>query len=116
MSTALEGHLEVPECINYDWVHSALQHGVLNCEVEALLSETEVSREDLQTFLADKAWEFPGARRQQGRQLRSVRRPTGQQGDTGEDQCLGKSATSTEGNLEEGSLEKGILRNVCASV
>ena len=72
MSTALEGHLEVPECINYDWVHSALQQGVLNCEVEAWLSKTEVPRLDLQTFLAKKTWEFPGARRQQGRQLHRV--------------------------------------------
>ena len=72
MSTALEGHLEVPECINYDWVHSALQQGVLNCEVEALLSTTEVPREDLQTFLADKAWEFPGARRATARHLHKV--------------------------------------------
>ncbi len=72
MSMALEGHLDLPDSINYDWVHSALQQGVLTSEVEAILEASVVPRSDLQAFLADATWEYPGIRRQKARYLHRV--------------------------------------------
>ncbi len=72
VSSTLEPHLDLPDIINYDWVHSALQGGVLTGEVEAMLATTAVPRSDLQDFLADVAWEYPGARRQKSRYLHRV--------------------------------------------
>jgi hypothetical protein len=62
----------LPDCINYDWVHSALQNGVLNCEVEALLLATAVTRAELQTFLASPQWQFPEFTKQKSRLLHRV--------------------------------------------
>ncbi len=72
LSEALIGHLDFPDIVNFDWVHSALQGGVVNCEVEALLVATGTKREDLQTFLADPKWEYPGASRHRAKALHRV--------------------------------------------
>ncbi len=71
-STALKGHIDLPDVINYDWVHSALQGGVVTCEVEALLAATRTPRSELQTFLASPAWRYPGITRQKARYLHRV--------------------------------------------
>jgi hypothetical protein len=65
-------NLDLPDVINYDWVHCALQGGVLICEVEALMAATDTPRSEVQAFLADVAWEYPGAKRTQARLLHRV--------------------------------------------
>lgn len=47
------------DVVTYDWVHSALQGGVLTAEVEAMLMATGVSRGELQSFLQSSKWEYP---------------------------------------------------------
>lgn len=72
LSTALRRHIDLPDVINYDWVHSALQGGVVTCEVEALLVATRTARSELQAFLANEAWQYPGRSRQKAKYLHKV--------------------------------------------
>lgn len=58
--------------VRYDWVHSLLQAGVLNAEVEALLAVAPISRRELQAFLADPAWRFPHCQEVKQRSLHRV--------------------------------------------
>ena len=68
----LEPYVASPEVINYDWVHSALQSGVVTCEIEAILASTGVPRADLQSFLANPELEYPGCRKQKAQYLHRV--------------------------------------------
>lgn len=60
------------ETFTYDWVHTMLQGGVLNSEVEALLELSRIPRERLQKFLADATWVFPRASHDKARQLHRI--------------------------------------------
>lgn len=57
----LHDHVAPLEVVRYDWVHSALQGGIINAEVEAMLAATGIPRQELQSMLADTAWRFPQA-------------------------------------------------------
>jgi hypothetical protein len=59
----------------YDWMHTLLQGGVLNEEVEALLTEAGafgISRRAIQAFLKDESWQFPQCSRAKSRQLHRI--------------------------------------------
>jgi hypothetical protein len=59
----------------YDWMHTLLQGGVLNEEVEALLSEAGsfgISRRAIQEFLRDQSWQFPQCSKSKSRQLHRI--------------------------------------------
>jgi hypothetical protein len=59
----------------YDWMHTLLQGGVLNEEVEALLTEAGpygISRQTIQEFLRDESWQFPQSSRAKARQLHRI--------------------------------------------
>ena len=56
----------------YDWVHSMLQGGVLNAEMEALMQAAEIAREEVQTFLRDDAWHYPHRVQTTARRLHRV--------------------------------------------
>ena len=71
-SSSLMKHVALPDAINYDWIHSALQAGVFTHEVEALLAVTRIRRDDLQTFLANPNWSYPNRSSQKARQLHRV--------------------------------------------
>ena len=71
-SSSLMKHVVLPDAINYDWIHSALQAGVFTHEVEALLAVTRIRRDDLQTFLANPNWSYPNRSSQKARQLHRV--------------------------------------------
>jgi hypothetical protein len=60
------------QTLTYDWVHSVLQGGVLNAEVEALLGRTGIERARVQQFLADSSWCFPRAYRNKARILHRI--------------------------------------------
>ncbi len=52
------------QSVTYDWVHTLLQHGVMNTEIERLLSRSSplgVDRASIQHFLQDEAWVFHAA-------------------------------------------------------
>lgn len=72
LSPVLRDLFRMPDVIRYDWVHSALQQGVMNNEVEALMAATEVPPEELEAFLANKDWVFPKATRVNARQLHRI--------------------------------------------
>ena len=61
--------------MTYDWVHTLLQQGVMNAEIEGLLiwsSGLGISREAVQAFLKDEAWAFPNNTRHLARQLHRI--------------------------------------------
>ena len=65
-------HINPIEFVTYDWVHSMLQHGVFNLEVEGFLqvgSPFGVSRKQMQEFLQDPAWRYPHFQSSKKRQL-----------------------------------------------
>ena len=68
----LRPYVSLPDVINYDWVHSALQGGAFTTEVEALLVATKVPRSDLQQFLSSSVWQYPGRTSQKSRYLHRV--------------------------------------------
>ena len=58
-------HFDVA-CVTYDWVHTILQHGVLNVETEKMMelfAPFGVTRQVVQTFLRGEAWRFPNSRK-----------------------------------------------------
>ena len=62
----LRSHLDLPDLVTYDWVHTMLQGGVFVIEVQALLqhlSRHGVTRRDVQAFLRDGDWSFRHASR-----------------------------------------------------
>ncbi len=62
-------------CVTYDWVHTVLQHGVLNIEVERMMvlgAPLGITREAVQTFLRDEAWQFPHAGGKKQRALHRI--------------------------------------------
>jgi hypothetical protein len=59
----------------YDWMHTLLQGGVLNEEVEALLTEAGpfgITRKAIQEFLRDQPWQFPQCSRAKSKQLHRI--------------------------------------------
>ena len=71
---ALRPHFDV-ECVTYDWVHTVLQHGVLNVELEKMMllfAPFGVTRQGVQTFLRDEAWRFPNYLQQKSRELHRI--------------------------------------------
>jgi hypothetical protein len=59
----------------YDWMHTLLQGGVLNEEVEALLMEARsfgISRRAIQEFLRDQSWQFPQNSKAKAKQLHRI--------------------------------------------
>jgi hypothetical protein len=59
----------------YDWMHTLLQGGVLNEEIEALLAEAGafgISRRAIQAFLKDQSWQFPQCSTAKARQLHRI--------------------------------------------
>lgn len=61
-SAALLQHMNWPHAVTYDWVHSMLQGGVFNREVECFLDASTtagVTRDALQRYLQDPLWTFP---------------------------------------------------------
>jgi len=71
-SAALCSHASLLDVLTYDWVHSSLQSGVLNAEIEAMLSCTGVDRLELHTFLEDTSWRFPRFGRTKAKALHRV--------------------------------------------
>jgi hypothetical protein len=71
-SLALRRHVSPCDVLTYDWVHSALQAGMLTAEVEAIMGASGCTRPELQRFLADPRWEFPQRSRAKDRQLHRV--------------------------------------------
>ncbi len=68
-------HFEPIEATTYDWVHTFLQGGVLNAEVEGFLSAGApfgITRGAIQTFLKDGAWRFPQSANQKQRQAHRI--------------------------------------------
>lgn len=61
-----------PEVMRYDWVHTMLQGGVLNSEIEAIMRLAGIPRSELQTFLKDESWVYPHQSTQKSRQLHRV--------------------------------------------
>ena len=58
-----------------DWVHTLFQHGVFHSEVEGLLKVTKrfgVTRQRIQDFLRDEAWQFPQCSRSKNKQLHRI--------------------------------------------
>jgi hypothetical protein len=56
-------------------MHTLLQGGVLNAEVEALLTEAGafgITRPAIQDFLRDEAWQFPQCSRAKAKQLHRI--------------------------------------------
>lgn len=72
LSPILRDLIQLPDVITYDWVHSALQQGVMTLEVEAMLSSTRVERADLQRFLANAEWAFPQSTKMKAKGLHKV--------------------------------------------
>jgi len=73
-SRALRPHFDV-DCVTYDWVHTVLQHGVLNVEVEQMMllfAPFGVTRQVVQTFLRDEAWSFPNYSEKKSRALHRI--------------------------------------------
>ncbi len=66
------GLVQPLDVMRFDWVHSMLQGGVVNAEVEALVQATGITHEELQTFLRDAAWQYPQWRRQKSKELHRV--------------------------------------------
>jgi hypothetical protein len=59
----------------YDWMHTMLQGGVLNEEIEALLTEAGafgISRRSIQEFLKDQSWQFPQCSKAKAKQLHRI--------------------------------------------
>ena len=59
----------------YDWMHTLLQGGVLNQEVESLLTEAGafgISRQAIQAFLKDQSWQFPQCSKAKSTQLHRI--------------------------------------------
>ena len=72
LSEPLRMLFPLPDVINYDWVHSALQAGTFAAEVDAFLAATAVPRADIHGFLANSEWQYPGCTRQKSKNLRHV--------------------------------------------
>lgn len=72
LSEPLRLLFQLPDVINYDWVHSALQGGTFTSEVEAFLEATAVPRADIHGFLANSEWQYPGCTRQKSKYLHRV--------------------------------------------
>jgi len=67
-------HFDI-QSVTYDWVHTLLQHGVLNLEIQGLLaccSDSGVNRETVEAFLKDETWVFPSATSVKQRQLHRI--------------------------------------------
>lgn len=67
-------HFDVA-CVTYDWVHTILQHGVLNVEIEKMMelfAPFGVTRQVVQTFLRDEAWRFPNSSRKKACELHRI--------------------------------------------
>ena len=63
------------QSVTYDWVHTLLQHGVMNTEIQGLLawcSDFGITRETICTFLKDETWVFPSATSRLQKQLHRV--------------------------------------------
>ncbi len=59
----------------YDWMHTFLQGGVLNEEVEAMMTEAGrfgISRRAIQEFLRDQSWQFPQNSKAKAKQLHRI--------------------------------------------
>jgi hypothetical protein len=59
----------------YDWMHTLLQGGVLNEEIEALLTEAGafgISRRSIQEFLREPSWRFPQCSKAKAKQLHRI--------------------------------------------
>jgi hypothetical protein len=59
----------------YDWMHTFLQGGVLNEEVEAMMTEAGrfgISRRAIQEFLRDQSWRFPQCSKAKAKQLHRI--------------------------------------------
>ncbi len=68
-------HLEPIEVTTYDWVHTFLQGGVLNAEVEGFLLAAApfgITRAGIQSFLKDGAWRFAQCANQKQRQAHRI--------------------------------------------
>ena len=72
LSEPLRMLFPLPDVINYDWVHSALQAGTFAAEVDAFLAATAVPRADIHGFLANSEWQYPGCTRQKSKNLHHV--------------------------------------------
>ena len=75
MSSPERQHINPIELVTYDWVHSMLQHGVFNLEVEGFLqvgSPFGVSRKQIQEFLQDPAWRYQHFESSKQRQLHRI--------------------------------------------
>lgn len=58
--------------LTYDWVHSMLQDGVFNAEIQAMLAHggaTGITRESIREWLSDPSWVFPAATRSKCKRL-----------------------------------------------
>ncbi len=58
-----------------DWMHTFLQGGVLNEEVEAIMIDAGafgISRRAIQEFLRDQSWQFPQCSKAKARQLHRI--------------------------------------------
>ena len=64
-------HFDI-QSVTYDWVHTVLQHGVMNTEIQGLLawcSDLGITRETIRTFLKDETWIFPSTTTRLQKQL-----------------------------------------------
>ena len=67
-------HFDI-QSVTYDWVHTLLQHGILNVEIQGLLTwcaDLGITRETVQTFLKDETWVFPSATSKKQKQLHRI--------------------------------------------
>lgn len=69
---ALRHRIRVVETFTSDWVHDVLQDGVFTTEAWQFIKASGVRNEQLSSFLADDAWEFPYATRTKARGLYRV--------------------------------------------
>ena len=63
------------QSVTYDWVHTLLQHGVMNTEIQGLLawcSDLGSTRETVGTFLKDETWVFPSTTTRLQKQLHRI--------------------------------------------
>ena len=68
-------HLDPVAVTTYDWMHTLLQGGVFNAEVEAMLTVAApfgVTRRTIQDWLRDDAWQFPSCTKAKAWELHRI--------------------------------------------
>ena len=68
-------HVNPIRATTYDWVHTFLQHGIFQTEVEALMMATAgfgVTRDKIKLFLGNECWCFPKGQATKAKQLHKI--------------------------------------------